>query len=50
MQATRARRCHIDIFIEPRTAIELNGCCWHGCTVCNRKLTVSQMRKQKKDG
>jgi G:T-mismatch repair DNA endonuclease (very short patch repair protein) len=43
-------RCHVDIFIEPRTAVELNGCYWHGCNVCNRKLTVNQLRKQKKDG
>jgi G:T-mismatch repair DNA endonuclease (very short patch repair protein) len=43
-------RCHVDIFIEPRTAIELNGCYWHGCRMCNRELSVKQVRKQKKDG
>lgn len=43
-------RCHVDVFIEPRTIIELNGCYWHGCMVCNRQLDHRQKVAQIKDG
>lgn len=43
------RHMHVDLFFEPRTCIELNGCHWHGCLVCNKELTKDQQRAQKKD-
>ena len=42
-------RCHVDIFLAPRTLVELNGCHWHGCMICNPKLTDSQKIAQVKD-
>jgi G:T-mismatch repair DNA endonuclease (very short patch repair protein) len=42
-------RCHVDVFIEPRTIIELQGCFWHGCLICNRQLTHAQKIAQIKD-
>ncbi len=42
-------RCHVDILLPPRTLIELNGCYWHGCMVCNRPLSDSQKLAQIKD-
>ena len=34
---------HADIFISPRTVIELNGCYWHGHTTCNKSLSKMQL-------
>jgi G:T-mismatch repair DNA endonuclease (very short patch repair protein) len=42
-------RCHADIFIGPRTVIELNGCYWHGCPVCTKKLNQMQEESRAKD-
>lgn len=41
--------CHADILFEPRTVVELNGCYWHGCMVCNRVLSDTQKIAQIKD-
>lgn len=43
-------RIHVDIFIEPRYCIELNGCFWHGCESCNRELDTKQKQKHLDDG
>ena len=40
---------HVDVFIAPKTCIELNGCHWHGCQICNKELTKDQKLAQKKD-
>jgi G:T-mismatch repair DNA endonuclease (very short patch repair protein) len=40
---------HVDIFFEPKTCIELNGCHWHGCLICNKELSKDQKIAQKKD-
>lgn len=42
-------RIHVDIFLEPRTAIELNGCHWHSCMICNPNLTSEQKVTIEKD-
>jgi G:T-mismatch repair DNA endonuclease (very short patch repair protein) len=42
-------RCHVDVFIEPRTIVELQGCFWHGCMICNRQLDHKQKVAQIKD-
>lgn len=42
-------RCHADIFIEPKTVIELNGCYWHGCPVCTKKYSKMQLTALEKD-
>jgi very-short-patch-repair endonuclease len=42
--------CHADLLLNTRTVIELNGCHWHGCRICNRKLQPWQEERQKKDG
>jgi len=38
-------RCHADIFIEPMTVIELNGCYWHGCPKCQKKPPSDMQKK-----
>lgn len=43
------KRLHVDIFLEPKTCIELNGCHWHGCLICNKELTKDQKLAQTKD-
>src|SRR3954468_12056397 len=43
------RHMHVDIFLEPNTCIELNGCHWHGCMICNRELSKAQKVAQVKD-
>lgn len=40
---------HVDIFLAPKICIELNGCHWHGCTICNKELTKEQKKAQVKD-
>jgi G:T-mismatch repair DNA endonuclease (very short patch repair protein) len=42
-------RCHVDVFLEPNLCIELNGCYWHGCLICNKKPTDKQKIAQIKD-
>lgn len=42
-------RCHVDIFIEPNLAIELQGCYWHGCRKCFPEPTLAQKKARIKD-
>jgi very-short-patch-repair endonuclease len=42
-------KCHVDIYLAPRTLIELQGCHWHGCMICNKILTSQQKVAQIKD-
>lgn len=42
-------RCHVDIFIEPNLAIELNGCYWHGCQKCFPNPSATQKKARIKD-
>jgi G:T-mismatch repair DNA endonuclease (very short patch repair protein) len=42
-------RMHVDIFLDPSTVIELQGCFWHGCLVCNRITTKAQQAAIVKD-
>ena len=43
-------QCTVDIFIFPRTVIELQGCYWHGCQSCSKKLSADQKKWQAADG
>ena len=43
------RHMHVDIFLAPKTCIELNGCFWHGCLICNKELSKDQKAAQVKD-
>lgn len=43
------KHMHVDIFLEPKTCVELNGCHWHGCLICNKELTREQKIAQVKD-
>lgn len=43
------KHMHVDIFLEPKTCIELNGCHWHGCAICNKVLTKEHKIAQNKD-
>lgn len=43
------RHLHVDIFLEPDICIELNGCHWHGCMICNKELSADQKAAQVKD-
>ena len=43
------KHMHVDIFLEPKTCIELNGCHWHGCMICNKSLSKDQKIAQVKD-
>lgn len=43
------KHMHVDIFFEPKTCIELAGCFWHGCPICNKEPTKEQKIAQKKD-
>lgn len=42
-------KCHVDVFLAPRTIVELNGCYWHGCMMCNKTLSKYQKIAQIKD-
>jgi G:T-mismatch repair DNA endonuclease (very short patch repair protein) len=37
-------RCHSDIFIEPMTVVEINGCFWHGHFACQKKPPSAMQR------
>jgi G:T-mismatch repair DNA endonuclease (very short patch repair protein) len=41
-------RCHADIFIEPKTVIEAQGCFWHGHT-CQKAFNKMQLEAHSKD-
>lgn len=43
------RYMHVDVFFSPKTCIELNGCHWHGCTICNKTLSADQKIAQNND-
>lgn len=43
------KHMHVDIFLQPKTCIELNGCHWHGCMICNKELSKEQKESQIKD-
>lgn len=43
------RHMHVDIFLPPKTCVELNGCHWHGCLICNKELSKAQKDAQIKD-
>lgn len=45
----KAGRCHIDIVIGKRGAVELNGCYWHACFTCNPVLNKKQKLKRFQD-
>ena len=34
-------RCHVDVFIEPRAVVEIQGCYWHKHTCHRPKATRS---------
>jgi G:T-mismatch repair DNA endonuclease (very short patch repair protein) len=40
---------HVDVFFAPKLCIELNGCHWHGCKICNKELSPNQQKAQAKD-
>jgi G:T-mismatch repair DNA endonuclease (very short patch repair protein) len=43
-------QCHVDIFFPPKTVIELNGCFWHSCAICQKQpLTKAQLAVVQKD-
>jgi G:T-mismatch repair DNA endonuclease (very short patch repair protein) len=42
-------RCHIDIVVGKKGAIELNGCYWHSCHLCYPVRTKKQQMKRFKD-
>jgi G:T-mismatch repair DNA endonuclease (very short patch repair protein) len=42
-------RCHADIFIEPRTVVELAGCYWHGCSCQKKPFSEMQLKAQASD-
>ena len=44
------KHMHVDIFLpDTKICVELNGCHWHGCMVCNRDLSADQKKAQGKD-
>ena len=43
------RHMHVDIFLAPKTCVELNGCHWHGCLICNKDLSKAQKQAQVRD-
>lgn len=43
------RYMHVDVFLPPKICIELNGCHWHGCKICNKELSADQKVAQNKD-
>jgi very-short-patch-repair endonuclease len=43
------RHIHVDIFLAPKICIELNGCHWHSCMICNKELTKEQQLARLKD-
>ena len=42
-------RCHVDIFLEPDIAIEINGCYFHACKKCFPESSKRQLLIQRKD-
>jgi len=42
-------KCHIDIVVGKRGAVELNGCYWHACHRCNPNLDRMQKLKRFRD-
>lgn len=48
-EKTIGKHMHVDIFLAPKTCIELNGCHWHGCMICNLQLSKDMKVAQMKD-
>jgi len=44
-------RTHVDFFLPPQTVLEVQGCYWHSCPVCNptSSLTKQQLRWRRRD-
>lgn len=42
-------KCHIDIVVGKKGAVELNGCFWHCCHQCYPKKTREQQMKRFRD-
>jgi G:T-mismatch repair DNA endonuclease (very short patch repair protein) len=42
-------RCHADIFVAPRTVLEVEGCWWHSCPVCFPEPSKAQKAAIAKD-
>jgi DNA mismatch endonuclease, patch repair protein len=42
-------KCHVDLVVGRRGAIELNGCYWHKCHLCFPNRTKKQQMKRFKD-
>lgn len=42
-------RCHVDLFIEPRLVVEIQGCYWHSCQKCALAKTKQNRRVRSKD-
>lgn len=44
------RHMHVDVFLkDTKVCVELNGCHWHGCKICNKELSDDQKKAQQKD-
>jgi G:T-mismatch repair DNA endonuclease (very short patch repair protein) len=43
------RHLHVDVFLAPKTCIELNGCHWHGCMICNKEVSDEMKEAHEKD-
>lgn len=42
-------KCHVDVLLNKRFIVELNGCYWHGCHRCFPKKSNKQRLKRFKD-
>lgn len=45
----KAGKCHIDIVVGKKGAVEINGCYWHCCHRCYPVKTKDQQLKRHKD-
>jgi very-short-patch-repair endonuclease len=41
--------CHVDLFIEPKLVIEIQGCYYHACPQCRPSKTVHNKKAKAKD-
>lgn len=39
----------VDFLVNGRIYVEINGCYWHGCSICFDELNKTQKRKKKRD-
>lgn len=42
-------RCHVDFLIGERLVVEAQGCYFHGCEKCQKKLSKRQLRRRAQD-